>query len=302
MSDSEGTSSSIHSSNNVLHTNFGSFVQAKLPDEPPPRWHRGCYSKYSVGICRVAHCPYFHDLTPGDAQRLLDWKKENQRHLVFTCRSTPNSDTDASDSSNGSDRQPHEASSIAELIESAALIPSMGPQRQQLIRKLKEHFIDVDDDELRKLLPSDDADRETSIGSLFHDSGRCRPCRNMLAGQVCSKGIRCGFCHYPHDQVPASAVDTDFSDRRRSGTRPCKTQRDKYRKHVERIEEQIRANPWSFDTATVHLPPNIFDGRPELKNKFMMRLSGLVDLAKAECLAAGQAGRPLSSHEALPSL
>merc|ERR1712079_876834 len=185
----------------------------------------------------------------------------------------------------------------------------MGPQRQQLIRRLKERFVDVDDEELRKLLPRDEADRETSIGGLLHESGRCRPCRNMLAGQVCGKGMRCGFCHYPHDPVPASVVNADIGDRRRSGTRPCKTQRDKYRKHVEKIEEQIRADPWNFDPGTVYLPPNIFDGRPELTSKFMMRLSSLVDIAKSEspetaassnAAAGSRAGRSVSSHEALP--
>lgn len=311
MSDSLPTSSS-NNSHNTSSTSRSSVPQGNLPDAPP-RWQRGCYSKYSVGICRVPDCQYLHDLSPGETHKLLSWKKQEQ-HLVFTSRSNTNSNTDTN-SSKSADRGP-EGGGIAELVESAAWIPSMGPQRQQLIRRLKEHFIDVDDEELRKLLPRGDEDGETSIGSLLHESGRCRPCRDLLVGQVCFRGMRCGFCHYPHDPFPASVVDTDIGDRRRSHTRPCKGQQNKYRKHVERVEEQIRADPWSFDPSTVYLPPNIFDGKPQLKSKFMMRMSALIDMAKANApepprrghasasssnaAAASQAVRAVSSHEPWP--
>ena len=133
----------------------------------------------------------------------------------------------------------------------------MGPERQQLTRRFKEHFRHMNDEELSEQLPVDDAGRVTSIGGFLHESGRCRPCRYLLTGTQCIKGMRCGFCHYPHDPFPASVVDTDMGSLRRSHTRPCKTQQDKYRKHVERVEELIRADPWNFDPTSVHFPSKI---------------------------------------------
>lgn len=271
MSESFPSSSNDSSNSSALQGN---------PLDVPPRWQRGCYSKYSVGVCRVADCQYLHDLSPGEAHKLLSWKRQEQGHLVFTSRSNTNSNTDTNSSKSG-ERRP-DGSGLAELVESAGSIPSMGPQRQQLIRRLKEHFIDTDDEELRKQLPRDEDNAATSIGSLLHESGRCRPCRDLLVGTICFRGMRCGFCHFPHDPFPASVVDTNSGDRRRTHTRPCKGQQNKYRKHVERVEEQIRVDPWSFDPETVYLPPNIFDGKPQLRSKFMMRMSALVDVAKAQ--------------------
>merc|ERR1712137_348903 len=77
-------------------------------------------------------------------------------------------------------------------------------------------------------------------------------------------------------------VDVDMPQRTRSGTRECRSRREKYRKHAEKTEAEIRKDPWSFDIAQLELPSSIFEGRPGLQNKFVMRVSGIVDMAKAE--------------------
>jgi len=159
-------------------------------------------------------------------------------------------------------------------------------------------------------LPRDDAGRMTSIGGLLHASGRCRPCRDMIAGHVCGKGMRCCFCHYPHDPIPRSVVDMDVGDQRRGGARPCKSQREEYRRYVAEIEERIHTDPWSFDPTTLALPPRIFDGRPEVKSKFLMRLSAMADRLKGEAARSAnattasirQAGPSASSGQAGPSV
>jgi len=87
---------------------------------------------------------------------------------------------------------------------------------------------------------------------------------------------------------------------------------------VAEIEERIRADPWSIDPTTLALPPNIFDGRPEVKSKFLMRLSTMADSSKGEAdrsakattasilqagpsASSGQAGPSASSSHAGPS-
>jgi len=193
----------------------GQGLQENLPDVPGPRWQRGCHRKYSGLVCKVADCPHLHDLNPEEAEQFLLWKQHERQHVVFSSRSNTNSNTTTTSSRSGGDGQ-FEGNSIAELIESAALIPSLGPERQQLTRRLRQHFIHINDAELTKLLPQDDAGRVTSIGGLLHESGRCRPCRDLLAGQVCGKGMRCGFCHYPHEPAPTSVVhmDMDLGDKK----------------------------------------------------------------------------------------
>jgi len=184
---------------------------------------------------------------------------------------------------------------IDELIASASGIPSVGPQRQQLIQRFEEHFIDVDDDELRSLLPRDEADRETSIGALLHESRRCAPCRIIRAGKTCIFGLKCGFCHFPHDPVPVDTVTGD----QWSGKRPCRTERDMYRRQLERIDAHIRADPWNFAPAAVQMPSDSFDGRQDLKNKFMAAIVIMAESARAEAAAA--AGRTAHANSSSSS-
>merc|ERR1712008_178499 len=227
------------------------------------------------------------------------------QHLVFSSRDTTNSRSTTN--SSRSYGLPAMGGSMAELIESAKWLPSMGPERQQLTRRLREHFVDVSEEGLRKVLPRDDAGRVTSIGGVLHESGSCRPCRNMLAGKGCDKGMRCCFCHYPHDPVPPSVAEMDPGDQSRTLTRPCKAQREKYRKLGTKMEEQIRADPWSFDPNTVDLPSSIFGGRPEVKGKFLLRLSVIADSLKGggssqvgNAPSSSQVGPRASSHQETP--
>merc|ERR1712008_566480 len=143
------------------------------------------------------------------------------------------------------------------------------------------------------------AGRVTSIGGVLHESGRCRPCRDMLTGKECVKGMRCCFCHYPHDPVSPGVVEMDLGNQNNLNLRPCKAQREKYRKLVAKVEEQIRLDPWGFDPNTQVLPSSIFEGRPEVKNKFLMRMSSMTDALKNSRI--GQVGHAASSSQARPS-
>lgn len=67
-------------------------------------------------------------------------------------------------------------------------------------------------------VPLDDSGRITSIGSVVHAQGICRPCVYARSARGCKFGIACEFCHFvsEHYLVPRA--------------RPCKQKRDRIKK------------------------------------------------------------------------
>jgi len=264
-----------------------------------PYWQRGCYQKYNGVACDRSDCPYVHDLSMSEIRRLLDWKHEQQRHLIFDSHSTSNQSNSQSRESSANEHEP-----MTELLKDASSLPSMGPERQQLLRRLRKHFKAVGNEQLAEVLPRDELGRGTSIGSLLHRYGTCKPCRNIVSSPTCSDGLRCCFCHLPHTFIPAEMVSsaTDehgMNDTRRPG-RPSQSQRDKYRRVVDKVEAQIRRDPFGWTPDGVNLPDEIFNGRADLKNKLFMRLAEVVDKAKTEIVKDGQSPSS-SSAAAMPT-
>lgn len=66
---------------------------------------------------------------------------------------------------------------------------------------------------------------EMSLGSQNHGFGQCRPCMFFHTQVGCQNGVKCEFCHFPH--------------RRKDKPRPCKGKRDRYRKLVGRLKEDM---------------------------------------------------------------
>jgi len=64
-----------------------------------------------------------------------------------------------------------------------------------------------------------------SAGSALHWEDQCKPCLFVHTKVGCQNGARCEFCHFPH--------------KRKNKPRPCKGKRDRYRKLINRMEEQI---------------------------------------------------------------
>eukprot|EP00913_Durusdinium_trenchii_P010827 g10156.t1 len=59
--------------------------------------------------------------------------------------------------------------------------------------------IELEAEELAQV-PLDEAGELTSIGSILHGSGECRPCAFLGSERrPCTKGVACVFCHFPHD-------------------------------------------------------------------------------------------------------
>lgn len=106
--------------------------------------------------------------------------------------------------------------------------------------------------------PELDSDGElTSMGSKHHPDS-CVPCVFAALSDGCPNGLDCEFCHRTHEI-------------KRKKQRPCKSQRMRYKKQVERMEECIEDCPDSFNVATVLLPPSM-ESNAHLKGKVVQRL------------------------------
>lgn len=64
-----------------------------------------------------------------------------------------------------------------------------------------------------------------SVGGDLHDAGQCKPCLFVHTQVGCQNGATCEFCHWVH--------------KRKSRPRPCKGKRDRYRKLLNRMQENL---------------------------------------------------------------
>merc|ERR1740122_837233 len=79
---------------------------------------------------------------------------------------------------------------------------AQGVPHEQQQQQRRQPAPGEDDEPLESIIarvPRDEEGRPTSIGSLRHSLGDCRPC--AYSGSVqrpCLNSVRCGFCHLPH--------------------------------------------------------------------------------------------------------
>lgn len=107
-------------------------------------------------------------------------------------------------------------------------------------------------------VPCDSDGEPTSIGSRPHPDN-CVPCCFMSRKDGCLNGIKCNFCHFPHDY------------KKPKKHRPCKGQRLRHDRQISSLREALLRSPETFDPETVELPPSI-ESNPDLKAKVIERL------------------------------
>jgi hypothetical protein len=86
---------------------------------------------------------------------------------------------------------------------------------------------EVSDDELSALMlrmPKGENGELTSVGSIKHADGSCKPCAFFYTQVGCQKNIQCEFCHIQHHR----------KDRRRLG----RQKRGRYRDLISRVAGQ----------------------------------------------------------------
>jgi len=266
------------SGSNLTESSCGHVAPSRVDaSDTTLRWQRGCYSKYGWGSCHQSACPYLHDLTTAEADQLLNWKKE-EHHYVFQSDASNSNSCHAGDSSTSNEVAGRDAASVP--------VVDAQMSNQQLVRGLRAQFETTDDNVLSELVKKQTGS-VTSIGSLLHSQGSCRPCRYVISTRPCPDGLRCGFCHLLHDNLAsnvASMMDSmamPVDEEAHVGKRPCKTRREKYRKLVAACESQIREDPFGWSIESVQIPPSI-NGNLDLKNKFLMRLMSIAEEAQQE--------------------
>lgn len=144
-------------------------------------------------------------------------------------------------------------------------------QRRTHVRNISS-YTEEDLAAMYSKIPVDEFGRLTSIGSMTHISGECKPCLFVHTVGGCQGGLLCEFCHFSH--------------KRKAKPRPCKGKRDRYRKLLAKLEKTIEENLDTWNEHTVELPPSI-RGNPSLRSKMMDRLRGYAENVKANRQAGG---------------
>jgi len=121
-----------------------------------------------------------------------------------------------------------------------------------------------EEEEQNAEVPIDEEGKETSIGSVGHSTGLCKPCLFVRSKQGCVNMTSCMFCHFPH--------------RRKGKPRTCKGKRDRFRKRIEYIEQRIEAdpllmlhNPNYLEDLVVEIAPSVALNKP-LKAKVLAKM------------------------------
>jgi len=247
--------------------------------------------KCRLGTCNAPNCTHLHDLDGKGTASFVGWTQP-ENHILLSGSDQPGSSlhsgADCRESRDlGDDSEANSEVDSDENDEDAP--PDSSNCRddqpetrgyQALAQQLHQQFKDCNDDALAACLPRDFAGQPTTIGSTLHESNRCRPCRHKMSSQPCADGLRCLYCHMDHT-LCAMVAQQQVADGGVSKARPRKGARDRYRKHVSRITEQIMADPFSWSVNTMYIP-RFIDGNPELKRKFMARMALIAEHARTQ--------------------
>jgi len=128
---------------------------------------------------------------------------------------------------------------------------------------------------LDMLLPCDSGKKVLSVGSLYHGNGFCRPCRFVWLPSGCKNGLSCNFCHACENHEGMGGGHRQ--------QRPCKGKRDRYKKLVSKLLDEIASDPNHCDIDAMELP-NSVKGNDRLHRKLRARLILHRDLMRIQAI------------------
>lgn len=74
-------------------------------------------------------------------------------------------------------------------------------EKEQIVNANYAKHKDLSDEELAAVLPKREDGSLTSIGAILHADGNCSACSFFhFSKKGCNSGIRCRFCHGPHEK------------------------------------------------------------------------------------------------------
>eukprot|EP00928_Gymnodinium_smaydae_P050697 TRINITY_DN3425_c0_g1_i2.p1 TRINITY_DN3425_c0_g1~~TRINITY_DN3425_c0_g1_i2.p1 ORF type:complete len:195 (+),score=14.66 TRINITY_DN3425_c0_g1_i2:109-693(+) len=110
---------------------------------------------------------------------------------------------------------------------------SEAPLSGKLLEDHPDHDSSTGDDLLGSSIS--DTTEFLNVGSGLHQYGTCIPCKMFLAKRGCNIGLKCSFCHYPHEGITRNTLRkrlraikkrhhlSEQSERNRYGLAPLST-------------------------------------------------------------------------------
>jgi len=160
---------------------------------------------------------------------------------------------------------------------------------KNLNRILCRHFSSISSAMLEANLPLTQSGHPSSMGSVLHAAGICKPCRYILASEECPYGTSCLFCHLDHstlcNQVESHCCcldEDDGLDKKHEPRRnlPSKQARDHYKRAAQQLEAEVLQDPFGWSIESVEIPHRIAR-KPDVKKKLLMRLARFADAARS---------------------
>jgi len=123
----------------------------------------------------------------------------------------------------------------------------------------------------------------SSVGSAGHFTGKCKVCIFAHSKKGCMNGVMCSFCHMPHR-------------RQKNKLRSCKGKRDRHKKLVKRLQDEIDRDPEGVNVSKLHLPPFVADNE-SLRTKLLTQMHAYAKAKRQDIRDASSASsaRPAAS-------
>jgi len=133
-------------------------------------------------------------------------------------------------------------------------------------------------------IPRDAQGRLSSLGSLKHESGECRPCRFFFKSKGCKGARGCNFCHLDHDPMELKR------------TRACKGKRSRHSRQIARLTDLIHQDPDCVSSGAIELelPPSCLANQ-QAKNKMMPKLGRVADQVRQANASSSSTSRGWSA-------
>jgi len=130
-------------------------------------------------------------------------------------------------------------------VGSSSRVSSLRQTAETIVAEMQpDRIYDGVSTELLTRVPFDERGHRTSIGSIGHYEETCHgPCCFVHLPSGCRNGVYCEWCHFPHER-----------DTKKKKSQPCKAQRNRYRRHQERLLAELDQAPHLFDLDRVELP------------------------------------------------
>jgi hypothetical protein len=224
-------------------------------------------------------CPLAHGLTEEEKAKLQSLGEEDEHRATQTAHSRSNSGSGSAGTTGGPGGKAGSVGGRSETVSDSEEEDSDGDAEADSSRQSLESSPRLSMAQLQAIVPKDYDGNLTSLGSVLHLTGKCKPCVEFSLksdGQSslgCRHGYRCRYCHFPHKL-----------NRTQKRGRPSKGQRGVYREFRLIVKGKIAEDPLGFDLEQLEMPDWLARNHT-LLSKFMKGMQAECESARAAHLA-----------------